>query len=306
MVFGYWSDTDIGSTHDDYVGCDTLINLGYCYNADSNDENYFGYNPPSVGYVFLEGSKFRSNDTDSTRNNYYWEHGIKDQKMTSFSNIHYSFPVCFSLGQAFVQYSYLNGLICDGTPYINPIDGQTTKFPFSGNPVDSSGWYMGFQNIIWPDDVQLYLNSGPITMAPSDTQEVVIAIIAARGTDNLQSITELKNSAKTVQCFYDNYIPEITNTSYTPPLPEYYYLSQNYPNPFNPITQIEYELPVSGITTLVIYDILGNTIATLVKEEKAAGFYSVEFNASNLPSGVYFYTLNSKSFSRTKKMIVIK
>jgi len=306
MIFGYWSDPDIGSTHDDYVGCDTLIDLGYCYNADSIDENYFGYNPPAVGYVFLEGSKFRSNDTDSSRNNYYWAHGIKDRKMTSFSPIHSSFPVCFSLGQAFVHYSYLNGVICDRTPFVNPINGQPTKFPFSGNPVDSSGWYMGFQNIFWPDDMQLYLNTGPITMAPGDTQQVVIAVIAAQGNNNLQSITELKNNAKTVQYFYDNYIPEMTNISYTPPLPEHYYLSQNYPNPFNPATRIDYELPISGYTTLMIYDVLGRNIATLVNEFKEAGFYNLNFNSENLSSGVYFYTLNSKSFTRTNKMIVIK
>jgi hypothetical protein len=308
MAFGYWSDTDLGTTYDDYVGCDSLLNLAYCYNGDEVDEGHFNNTPPALGYLLLEGSKLKSVYDDSAKINYAWVHGIKDQKMTSFSGGHIeSFNgLCDTVKIALQQNNYLNGLICDGTPYINPIDSQRTKFPFSGNPLDSSGWYMGFQNIFWPDDVQLYLNSGPITMAPSDTQEVVIAIIAAQGTNNLQSITELKNSAKTVQYFYDNYIPEIANTSYTPPLPEYYYLSQNYPNPFNPITQIEYELPINGITTLVVYDILGDKIATLVNEEKAAGYYSVAFNASNLPSGVYFYTLNSKSFSRTKKMIVIK
>jgi hypothetical protein len=308
MAFGYWSDTDLGTTYDDYVGCDSLLNLAYCYNGDEVDEGHFNNTPPALGYLLLEGSKLKSVYDDSAKINYAWVHGIKDQKMTSFSGGHIeSFNgLCDTVKIALQQNNYLNGLICDGTPYINPIDSQRTKFPFSGNPVDSSGWYMGFQNIFWPDDVQLYLNSGPITMAPGDTQEVVIAIIAAQGTNNLQSITELKNSAKTVQYFYDNYIPEIANTSYTPPLPEYYYLSQNYPNPFNPITQIEYELPINGITTLVVYDILGDKIATLVNEEKAAGYYSVAFNASNLASGVYFYTLNSKSFSRTKKMIVIK
>ena len=306
MVFGYWSDTDIGFTHDDYVGCDTILNLGYCYNADSNDENYFGYNPPAFGYMFLEGSKFGGNDTDSSRNNYHWEQGIKDQKMTSFSPMHSSFPVCFSLGQAFVIYSYLNGYICDRTPYVNPINGQTTKFPFSGNPVDSTGWFMGFQNIFWPDDVHMYINTGPITMAPGDTQQVVIAVIAAQGTNNLQSITELKKSAKTVQYFYDNYNPGLTNISYTPPLPEYYYLSQNYPNPFNPETMIDYELPIDGFLTIEIYDILGNKISTLVNKEQTAGAYSINFNATNLSSGIYFYTLRSNSYTKTRKMILMK
>ena len=147
---------------------------------------------------------------------------------------------------------------------------------------------------------------GPITMAPGDTQEVVIAIIAAQGSSNLQSITELKKTAKTVQYFYDNYIPETVNVNYLPPLPEYYYFGQNYPNPFNPTTQINYELPVSGLVTLKVFDILGKEISTLVNEEKQAGKYQVDFSSAGLSSGIYFYTLTSHNYSKTKKMIVIK
>ncbi|MFZ1518961.1 MAG: T9SS type A sorting domain-containing protein [Ignavibacteriaceae bacterium] len=308
MVFGYWSDTDLGTTYDDYAGCDTLMNLAYCYNGDEIDEGHYNSTPPALGYLFLGGTKIEGMFSDSAKIRNSWKHKVKDLKMTSFSGGHIEnfTGLCDTVKIASQQYHYLNGLICNGTPFVNPINGQPTKFPFSGNPVDSSGWYMGFQNIFYPDDVQLYINTGSITMAPGDTQEVVIAVIAAQGNNNLQSITELRNNAKTVQYFYDNYIPEMTNISYTPPLPEHYYLSQNYPNPFNPATRIDYELPISGYTTLMVYDVLGRNIATLVNEFKEAGFYNLNFNSGNLSSGVYFYTLNSKSFSRTNKMIVIK
>ena len=116
----------------------------------------------------------------------------------------------------------------------------------------------------------------------------------------------LKNTAKIVQYFYDNYTPELANINYSLPLPEYYYLGQNYPNPFNPKTQIDYELPLSGLVTLKVYDVLGREIATLVNEEKTAGTYQVEFSANNLSSGIYFYTLTSRAYSKTKKMVVIK
>ena len=181
-----------------------------------------------------------------------------------------------------------------------------TRFPFSGNPVDSTGWYIGYLGTIRPNDMRMFLNTGPITMAPGDTQEVVIAIIAAQGSDNLQSITELKKTARTVQYFYNNYIPETVNVNYVPPLPEYYYLGQNYPNPFNPTTYISYELPVNGLVTLKVFDILGREITTLVNDEKSAGKYQVDFSSDGLSSGIYFYTLTSREYSKTKKMILIR
>jgi hypothetical protein len=83
-------------------------------------------------------------------------------------------------------------------------------------------------------------------------------------------------------------------------------LFQNYPNPFNPITVLSYQLPVSGDVTLKVYDILGNEIASLVAEYKLAGKYEVEFNASALPSGVYFYQLRVGEYVAVKKMLLIK
>ena len=81
---------------------------------------------------------------------------------------------------------------------------------------------------------------------------------------------------------------------------------QFFPNPFNPSTKISWQSPVGSWQTLKIYDALGNEIATLVKEEKPAGSYEVEFNASSLSSGIYFYKLQAGSFVESKKMILIK
>jgi hypothetical protein len=96
--------------------------------------------------------------------------------------------------------------------------------------------------------------------------------------------------------------------------PKEFSLEQNYPNPFNPTTKIRYtiappNLPKGeaiGKVTLKIYDILGNEVATLVNEEKPAGYYEVEFNASNLASGVYIYRLTSGKFVSTKKLMVLQ
>ena len=96
-------------------------------------------------------------------------------------------------------------------------------------------------------------------------------------------------------------VVEVTNLA-----PTDYALHQNYPNPFNPATTISYSLPVKSQVTLVVYNTLGESVVQLVSEEKAPGRYKVEFNATNLPSGIYFYRLQSGSFVDTKKMILLK
>lgn len=85
-----------------------------------------------------------------------------------------------------------------------------------------------------------------------------------------------------------------------------YSLEQNYPNPFNPATQIGYSVSERGNVSLVVYDLLGREVASLVNEVKEPGSYKVNFNASNLPSGVYTYRIQSGNFVQTKKMMLMK
>lgn len=93
--------------------------------------------------------------------------------------------------------------------------------------------------------------------------------------------------------------------------PVKFYLSQNYPNPFNPSTKINFQIPESvkgqkSNVKLMVYDITGKIISELVNDELSAGYYSIEFNASNLPSGIYFYRISYNGFSDTKRMMLIK
>jgi hypothetical protein len=88
--------------------------------------------------------------------------------------------------------------------------------------------------------------------------------------------------------------------------PNNYSLSQNYPNPFNPSTTINYRIVKAGKVVLKIYDLLGKEVSTLVDENKQSGSYSVIFNASNLPSGIYIYVLRSDGFASNNKMILLK
>ncbi len=89
-------------------------------------------------------------------------------------------------------------------------------------------------------------------------------------------------------------------------VPENYNLSQNYPNPFNPTTMIRFSLKETGVVSLKVYNVIGQLVATLVNEQKPAGTYEYNFDASHLSSGIYFYTIKAGDFSATKKMILMK
>jgi len=89
-------------------------------------------------------------------------------------------------------------------------------------------------------------------------------------------------------------------------IPKVYSLSQNYPNPFNPTTSIKFSIPKQGLVKLAVYDILGNQVETLENGTLEAGNYIIDFNASSLSSGVYFYKLTAGNFTDTKKLLLIK
>ncbi|MBI2429376.1 MAG: S8 family peptidase [Ignavibacteriales bacterium] len=89
-------------------------------------------------------------------------------------------------------------------------------------------------------------------------------------------------------------------------VPKKFILNQNYPNPFNPSTKISFSIPSRAVATVKVYSVLGEEIASLVNEELAAGEYSTQFDASQLSSGMYFYTLSAGSFSQTKKMLLVR
>ncbi len=89
-------------------------------------------------------------------------------------------------------------------------------------------------------------------------------------------------------------------------LPTTFELSQNYPNPFNPTTGVRYQVPGVSDVRLVVYDILGREVTTLVNERKAAGRYEVRFDGSGLASGVYVYRLTAGTYVQTRKMVLLK
>jgi len=114
----------------------------------------------------------------------------------------------------------------------------------------------------------------------------------------------LGSSSWSLICYFTT--PNPTGINKYPEVPKEFYLFQNYPNPFNPKTVIKYQLPKSGYISLDIFNIEGKEIEKLFYNRQETGTYEIEFNGSNIPSGVYFYKISLNDFTQTKKMILIK
>jgi photosystem II stability/assembly factor-like uncharacterized protein len=135
-------------------------------------------------------------------------------------------------------------------------------------------------------------------------------ISQSTGIATLRGIDALPNDAFAITCGVGGTILRTTNltgvTQAGNNIPEGFSLGQNYPNPFNPETNILFTLSEEGSVNLAVFDILGKEITVLINGNLTPGNYSLSFNASNLPSGMYFYRLIADNFTETKKMILIK
>ena len=128
---------------------------------------------------------------------------------------------------------------------------------------------------------------------------------------NNYSFTERVNSGKynyrLKQTDYDgNFKYHYLNSEVDVGIPAAYNISQNYPNPFNPSTKIDYEIPHDVNVQILLFDISGRQVAKILDEEKAAGYYTVKFNASDLSSGIYFYRIKAGEFQEAKRMMLLK
>lgn len=112
------------------------------------------------------------------------------------------------------------------------------------------------------------------------------------------------NNGKIYKTTNGGYITNVTENQNNDP--KEFSLTQNYPNPFNPQTKIKFSVPKASFTKLIIYDLLGREVATLVNEELKPGTYETDWDASNYSSGVYFYKLVAGDFTETKKMVLMK
>jgi aminopeptidase N len=225
-----------------------------------------------------------------------------------------------------VNFKYSNSVTDDFTAKLNESVGKDVswfvdewvkqpKHPVYQNiydiePVSGGQWQVGFQT----QQVQ--------TNTPFHAMPIVVKISFASGPDTSLRFMNFTNN-EYFQWLFDRQpaslvfdpnndivLKEASTILGVIPknkqLPFTFTLHQNYPNPFNPVTRIKFDIPKSSNVTLKIYDVLGRLILEPVKELREAGRYSVEFNGTNLPSGVYYYKIEAGSFTDVKKMVLVK
>jgi len=268
-----------------------------------------------VGHLIIQAPIVAAMPTDSARYGDGWKKGYKNLPVTAFMLYINGSSVYKDPDDGDEIYNNMKGFIWDGQPIIDPRTQQPTKFVVPGDPVTATGWYEGLNG--WPNgsyspgDRRYLITSGPFNLAAEDTQEIGIAIFMAKGNDYLQSITSLRQATVYLQRFYNGAL--VTDTEDKPETPSKFSLEQNYPNPFNPVTIIKYTLQHQAKVKLKVFDILGREVKTLVNSIQESGRHNIDFNASSLASGVYFYRIEavpvngqSGNFVETKKMILLK
>ncbi|MEZ4698121.1 MAG: hypothetical protein R2832_17015 [Rhodothermales bacterium] len=204
--FGLYADVDLGYALDDYIGSDSALGLAYFYNADNLDEeDGYGVSPPAMGVDFLRAPGSTSTNSISSIIEY---RGLCASPLNC--DLREESEWEYSYGMMLGQWpSYLGDICVGGNGRSDsdvPCEG-TTRFIYSGDPVGGSGWSevnvdgKGATNE--PGDRRLVISTGPFDMNPGDTKEVVVAVIWARGANNLDSVTEIKKASVAVQRAFD-------------------------------------------------------------------------------------------------------
>jgi len=233
---GIWSDPDLGSAADDYVGCDTTYQLSYCYNQQEFDQSYHS-RIPSVGFQFIQGPLVPTPDSfgylgGKARPDY------SNLKMTNFYRCLKNASTFYDPENAVEVYNIMSGLAPDGQLIIDPITSKSTPFCVPGDPLTGTGWYED----IYPGDRRFMFASGPFTFAPGDTQEVICAVVVGQSPDQLTGIRTLRSMAPYInQIYHSNFRFEEA------PL-QFFHQPITYLNPDS--ADISIEIQASTTTTL--------------------------------------------------------
>jgi len=169
--------------------------------------------------------------------------------------------------------------------------------------------YMAQGNIFVPtsiNDYRFLLTAQPLTLSPNDSSTVAYGIVLGNGQ------AELETNADTMEAIYEAELAEkggsnaVQQQAVNLAVPDRFQLKQNYPNPFNPSTSVSFDVPKSSFVTLRVFNLLGQQVATMVAKNLPPGTHRYNFDAGNLPSGVYLYCLRAGDYVETRKMVLLR
>ncbi len=326
MKFMTAFDPDLDDIWDDFMGSAKDLNASFVYNDSNKTDMAFMLSVIQPPYSFIPGVSFE----DSNGN------GIFDEGETALDNAYLSktvngtevikgatnkdllgiFDGEFKKGPL-TDYTFADIVFYNDTEfhdlldpcgeYMGKVFGEfcgnvDPYFMYSGDPLNKTGWINTY-----PTDKRIYNLTKPFRLEKGKPQDIYIALIPQIGDANSRAITKAKHSADYAMRFHQqvnyNLVTSVEDEIINP---VEFKLDQNYPNPFNPSTAINYQLSGQSKVELKIFDVLGREVQTLVNEIQNAGSYKVNFDASNLPSGIYIYQIKADNFIQSKKMILMK
>jgi hypothetical protein len=300
----HWNDINVFDPTWDLSGYDLSNDFGYIYDEYVKKSSEDDYDTEILSYFLLQGPTIQ-NEYDIAYSFGVELAGHSNLPVTGFWGID-SDTTPFWLFGAFPRslqevYYFVTGRRYDGSPIINPVNGDTTWFTFTGDPVTKEGWIMTQRT---GGESGYIISSGPFKMAPSDSQEIIIALTAAQGDSLKDAYDNLHEKIRYVKSFYNDSLKILPKG---PPLiPESFLLSQNYPNPFNTGTKIMYAIPKSGEVRFSFYNVLGEEIENVVKSHNEPGNYFINWSPQNISTGIYFYMVQFENHTETKKCLYLK
>jgi hypothetical protein len=321
---GIFADWDVGAAAylNNRRGMDIPRNLVYQYLQGTQDPNYYGIValsgltggtstdvfPGTTTTIRNEIYLLINNIYDSTSSTRLGDYrsfiGSGPYNFTPGSTLNVAFAVAVGTNLADLQAS-ADAAAFKYNNYILPV--ELTSFTASVN-------LNGHVELHWTTSTEINNHGFEVERKTENSDFTSVGFVKGNGTTTEQKVYSFTDKKLESGRYYyrlkqidyngqfeysqvvEVYIMRITEFS----------LEQNYPNPFNPSTKISWQSPVASHQTLKIYDLLGNEIATLVDEYREAGRYNVEFDASNLASGLYIYKLTAGSFTSSKKMVITK
>jgi len=195
---GFWADPDLGRAKDDLVGSDSALSLGFCYN-NGPDASY-GEAPPAVGCAILSGAMVPSpGDSVWSVSRERYIHNRRAQPMTAFAG----WPNSKDPPGQNSAYYLMEGKDVTGFPQTDPSNGQPTTYFYSGDPLARTGWLDTL-----PDDKRFLVSTGPVTIPPADTQEVLMAVVVGQGVDAASSAEDLKDAVDVARRLYQSHFSD--------------------------------------------------------------------------------------------------